>query len=161
MISRDWFDWTNSGIGLCGLTLTVWAVVQATGAKKAASRAEASILRHNAEGDFGSLTQKAKELHTYVENDQLSEARLRTSDLRSDLAAAVGRHELHLTSKIKELREKQVDLKLVTDGLNPEVGALSRSQRVRLLRITGAILELIAWQWGALRTHAEKGASNG
>jgi hypothetical protein len=34
MILRDWFDWTNSGIGVAGLALTVGAVFQATGGKE-------------------------------------------------------------------------------------------------------------------------------
>jgi len=160
-IPRDWFDWTNFGIGFAGLGLTLWAVKQATGAKTAANRAERSLQRHNAEGDFAVLVQKASELYGFVENGKLPEARLRTADLRSDLAAAIGRHEEFLNSRIGQLREKQVDLKLMTEGLNSEVGALSNSERVRLLRITGAILELIAGQWGQLRSRAEKGVSNG
>jgi len=161
MILHDWFDWSNAGVGVAGLGLTSWAIWQATGAKSAAQRAEKSLQRHNAEVDFGSLAQKAKELHGYVESGKMSEARLRTTDLRSDLALAIHHHEPFLGTLLNQLRDKQFDLKLVTDGLNRESADLSRSERIRLLEITGAILDLLAGQCGELRSKVEEGASNG
>jgi hypothetical protein len=35
-IPRDWFDWPNATVGGTGLLLTLAAIFQATGAKKAA-----------------------------------------------------------------------------------------------------------------------------
>ena len=159
-IPRDWFDWTNFTIGLSGLVLTLWAIWQATGAKKAARRAEQSVIRHNAEVDFGSLTRMAKELHGYVEGGMMSEARLRTTDLRSELALAIRLHEAFLGDQLNLLKEKQLDLTLVTDGLNRESKDLSKSERIRLLEITGAIMDLLAGQCGKLRSSVERGASN-
>ena len=161
-ISRDWFDWSNASVGIVGLMFTLWAVWQAKGAKAAAQRAERSVTRHNAEVDFGSLTRMAKELHGYVETGMMPEARLRTTDLRSDLAVAIRHHENFIVGKkLSNLREKQIDLKLVTDGLNQNSGSLSASERIRLLGITGAILEVLAGQCGELRSSAEEGASDG
>ena len=54
-----------------------------------------------------------------------------------------------------------MDLKLVTDGLNGDMSALSPSERIRLLRITGAILEMLAAQSGGLRASSEEEASHG
>jgi len=42
------FDWTNSGVGLAGLALTVGAIVQATSAKKAATEARDAVRYHDA-----------------------------------------------------------------------------------------------------------------
>jgi hypothetical protein len=161
MILHDLFDWTNSGVGGAGLLLTVGAIWQATGAKKAARRAENSVFRHNAEVDFASLARMAKELHGYVESSRMPEARLRTTDLRSELALAIRHHEKLLGNRLDLLKGKQLDLKVVTDALNRESGALSQSERVRLLEITGAILDVLAGQSGRLRSKAEKGAFHG
>jgi hypothetical protein len=161
MILHDLFDWSNAGVGVTGLGLTLWAVAQATGAKTAAERAENSIRRHNAEVDFASLARMAKELHGYIENGKTPEARLRTTDLRSDLALAIRVHEVFLGAQFSQLKEKQVDLALVTEGLNRKAGDMSQTERVRLLRITGAILDLLAGQCGKLRSSVEKGESNG
>jgi len=158
-IQRDWFDWTNFGVGTFGLILTCLAFLAATGAKRAAERAERSVQRHNAEGDFHSLARLAKDIHGYVENGSLREARLRTSDLRSELAAALGRHKPFL-GRLAVLESKQLALKLVADGLNPASAPLTNPERIRLLKITGAILEELSGQWGDLRFAAEKGASD-
>jgi len=160
-ISRDWFDWSNAGVGVVGLGLTLWAVAQATGAKAAAQRAEKSVRRHNAEVDFASLARMAKELHSYVEGGMMSEARLRTTDLRSDLAIAIRLHESFLGNQRHQLEDKHLDLTLVAAGLNRKSGELSQSEKVRLLGITGAILDLLAGQCGELRSSVEKGVSNG
>jgi hypothetical protein len=157
MIPRDWFDWTNASIGGMGLLLTIAAIVQATGAKRAARRAEQGVIRHNAEVDFGSLTRMAKELHGYVEGGMMPEARLRTTDLRSELALAIRLHEAFLGDQLNLLKENQLDLTLVTDGLNRESKDLSKSERVRLLEITGAIMDVLAGQCGELRSNVERG----
>lgn len=117
--------------------------------------------RHNAEVDFGSLARMAKELHGYVETGMMPEARLRTTDLRSELAVAIRHYEAFIGRQLNHLREKQIDLKLVTDGLNRGSDSLSASERVRLLGITGAILEVLASQCGELRSSVEKGVPNG
>lgn len=160
MILHDLFDWSNAGVGVAGLGLTLWAVRQATGAKQAARRAEQGVIRHNAEVDFGSLTRMAKELHGYVESGRMPEARLRTTDLRSELALSIRLHAEFLGGQLHLFREKQVDLALVTDGLNQESKDLSRSERVRLLGITGATMDLLAGQCGELRSSVERGGSN-
>jgi hypothetical protein len=160
MILHDWFDWSNAGVGGVGLLLTLAAIVQATGAKSAARRAEQSVIRHNAEVDFGSLTRMAKELHGYVEGGMMPEARLRTTDLRSELALAIRLHEAFLGDQLYLLKEKQLDLTLVTDGLNRESEDLSQTERTRLLEITGAIMDVLAGQCGELRSSVERGGSN-
>jgi hypothetical protein len=161
MILHDLFDWTNAGVGGVGLLLTIAAIIQATGAKAAARRAENSVFRHNAEVDFASLARMAKELHGYVEGSRMPEARLRTTDLRSELALAIRHHEKLLGNRLDMMKGKQLDLKIVADALNREAGSLSHSERVRLLEITGAILDVLAGQCGGLRSKAEEGAFNG
>lgn len=161
MILHDWFDWTNSGIGAVGLVLTLGAIWQATGAKDAAQQAGKSVRQHVAEVDFDLLMRLAKDLHGYVEEGRMPEARLRTTDLRAELAVAIRHHETFLGSNAHRLKEKQVDLAMVADGLNRTMGNISESERVRLLRITGAILDLLAGQCGTLRSGVDKEAAHG
>jgi hypothetical protein len=54
MILHDWFKWSNAGVGVVGLGLTLWAVWQATGAKKAAREARQAVYRRNATDDIES-----------------------------------------------------------------------------------------------------------
>jgi hypothetical protein len=161
MILHDLFDWSNASVGVAGLVLTLWAVWQATGAKKAAESAENSVRRHNAEVDFASLARMAKELHGFVESGMIAEARLRTTDLRAELALAIPNHRSFVGAHLTALRKKQVDLVLVADGLNRGSDTLTRSERIRLLGMTGAILEVLAGQCGELRSNVEREATNG
>lgn len=160
MIVHDAFDWVNASVGGVGLVLTIAAIAQATGAKSAARAAERGVRRHNAEVDFASLARMAKELHGYVEAGRMPEARLRTTDLRSELASAIRVHGSFLGNQLRQLEDKQVDLRLVTDGLNRRMEELSQSERVRLLAITGAILDLLAGQCGELRSSAGREVPN-
>jgi len=161
MILHDLFDWSNAGVGVTGLGLTLWAVAQASGAKKAAEKAAKSVRHHNAEVDFGTLARMAKELHGYVEGGMMPEARLRTTDLRSDLSSAIRLHETFLGKDLDRIQEKQVDLKLVADGLNRDSDPLSSTERIRLLGITGGILDLLSGQCGKFQSGFEKGVPNG
>jgi len=81
--------------------------------------------------------------------------------LRSELALAIHHHETFLGDHLNLLKEKQLELTLVTDGLNRETNDLSKSERVRLLVITGAILDVLAGQCGELLSSAEKGVLHG
>ena len=74
----------------------------------------------------------------------------------SDLAVAIRHYEAYIGKHLKNLREKQIDLALVTDGLNRKEDSLSSSERVRRSKVTGAILEELAglcgeWQFSVER----------
>jgi hypothetical protein len=160
MAIHDLFDWTNASVGAAGLVLTVFALLQATGAKKAAQQASKNIRQHNAEVDFNSLARIAKELHGYVEDGRMSEARLRTTDLRSELATAIRTHGRFVANELSRLRERQIDLKLITEGLNGGPETLSSTERIRLLRITGEILEALAGLSGQFRSQVDTEVSS-
>lgn len=161
MVAHDWVDWTDFGLGWLGLALTLWAVRQATGAKQAAKNTARSLLRHTAAADFEALMRSAKELHGYVQQGSMAEARMRTTDMRMDLAAAVKQHSRFLKEEAANLQQKQLDLKLIAEGLNRTPGRLSHSEKTRLLGITGAILEMLAELHGQLWSSVEREVSNG
>ena len=161
MAAHDWVDWTDFCLGWLGLALTLWAVYQATGAKQASKHTANSLLRHTAAADFEALMRSAKELHGYVQRGNMAEARLRTTDMRMDLAAAVKQHMGFLKDEAAKLQEKQLDLKLIAEALNQTPGKLSHSEKTRLLGITGAILEMLAGLHGQLWSSVEREVSNG
>ena len=59
-------------------------------------------------------------------------------------------------NQINRLKDKQLDLTLVAEMLNQKVDDVSQLERVRLLKITGAILDVLAGQCGELRSDAER-----
>lgn len=80
MNAHDSFDWANAGVGVVGLLLTVGAVVQATGAKRAARAASAAIYRRNAKDDVERLHRLAFEILTAVETSQFEVAIYKARD---------------------------------------------------------------------------------
>ena len=65
MILHDWFDLSNSGVGVAGLILTVGAIWQATGAKKAATEARQAVYRRSAADAMVEIVRIAEQLITY------------------------------------------------------------------------------------------------
>ena len=71
MILHDWFDWTNSGVGVAGLALTAGALWQATGAKKAASDARQAVYRRNAAEDLARISDLSAKFLMAIETGQI------------------------------------------------------------------------------------------
>ncbi|HZB89786.1 MAG TPA: hypothetical protein VE291_14095 [Terracidiphilus sp.] len=74
MIVRDWFDWSNAGVGLAGLALTVGAIWQATGAKSAAQEARRAVYQRNSAEDINRVLGLALDFSTalQMERDELA-----------------------------------------------------------------------------------------
>jgi hypothetical protein len=84
MILHDLFDWSNSGVGVAGLALTVGAIWQATGAKKAAQDARHAVYRRNASDDLRRLERLATGLLTAIETEEYDLASHEARDLISE-----------------------------------------------------------------------------
>jgi hypothetical protein len=82
---------------------------------------------------------------------------LRANDLRIELQTAVSSHQPFLGSELTLLEVKQLELKLVAEGLYEESGVINPLERVRLLKITGEILDVLARQSGKLRNAEAEG----
>ncbi|MGA2166972.1 MAG: hypothetical protein ABSG62_02090 [Terracidiphilus sp.] len=80
-IPRDWLDWTNASVGGVGLLLTIAAIVQATGAKRAAKEAREAIWQREASDSFSELGGLAGELVQLLQFERPSEAAVRVRDL--------------------------------------------------------------------------------
>jgi len=64
MILHDWFEWSNAGIGLSALVLTLGAIWQATGAMSAAIEARKAIGYRNATESFAEVVRLAEQFAT-------------------------------------------------------------------------------------------------
>ncbi len=81
MILHDWFDWSNAGVGAAGVVLTIGAVWQATGAKKAATEAREAIWRREASDSFSEVERIAGELALLLQLERPNEGAVRARDL--------------------------------------------------------------------------------
>ena len=95
-IPRDWFDHMNSVVGFVGLTLTVWAVIAARGAKAAADEARNAVRRKGASDDFAKLASMAGKLVGAIQSEQAAEAVVRVSDLAAEIPRDRAKFERYL-----------------------------------------------------------------
>ena len=81
MVLHDFFDWSNSGVGVAGLALTLGAIWQATGAKKAAKEARNAVSRRNAADAMVEIVRTAEQLSTSVLYERRVEASIQLREL--------------------------------------------------------------------------------
>jgi hypothetical protein len=70
-IPRDWFDYTSFVVARVGLVFTLWAVQQATGAKKAATEAREVIFRREISFVIAEILSLTLDLAGHIEADRL------------------------------------------------------------------------------------------
>jgi hypothetical protein len=104
MLLHDWFDWTNSGVGAAGLLLTVGAIWQATGAKKAATEAREAIWKREASDSFSELGGLAGELAQLIQFERPNEAAVRARDLVIRIPRDRARFERFLAADSDKLK---------------------------------------------------------
>lgn len=106
MLLHDLFDWSNAGVGVAGLALTVGAIWQATGAKSAARAAKAAISKRLASDAFAHIEKIAAELTLLLQLERGIEAAVRARDLVSNIPrdrAQFGQHLGGDSDKLKVL----------------------------------------------------------
>lgn len=78
---HDIFDWSNATVGAVGLVLTVGAIWQATGAKKAALEAREAVFQRNASDSLAEVSRLAESCIEYLSLERPIEAGIRARDL--------------------------------------------------------------------------------
>jgi hypothetical protein len=103
-VPRDWFDYMNTAVSFVGLALTVWAVIAARGARAAANDARNAVRRKGASDDFAKLASMAGKLVVAIQSEQAAEARVRASDLASEIPRDRAKFERFLGADSVKLR---------------------------------------------------------
>jgi hypothetical protein len=101
---HDSFEWTNAIVGGVGLLLTIAAVFQAAGAKRAAIEARSAIRRQSASDAFSEHATTAEKLVNAVQRERPGEAAVRSSDLVAQVARDRARFEGFLAADSVKLK---------------------------------------------------------
>jgi hypothetical protein len=151
MILHDLFDWTNSGVGVAGLALTVGAIWQATGAKKAAREARGAIYRRNAADAMVEIVRIAEQLNTSVLYERGTEASIQLRELAMRIPRDREEFAKFLASDIDKLMEVESSCKRWADFFAQGEFPLNAAQKRYLFGETlNTVQELSAIQ-GRLR----------
>src|ERR1700761_6439927 len=126
MFPHDWLDWSNAGVGVGGLVLTLGAVWQAAGAKKAASEARDAAYRRNTSDDLRRLDRLASSLLTAIQTEAYGLASHQARDFISECLYIREHHRARLGHDGGKLDQAFVLIRDISRGLQggPDSGNL-------------------------------------
>jgi ribosomal protein L31E len=151
MMLHDLFDWSNAGVGAVGLVLTIGAIWQATGAKKAATEARKAVYRRSAADAMVEIVRIAEQLNTSVLYERGVEAVIQLRELVFRIPRDREEFASHLASDGDKLRELESNCRRWADILGPGDFPLSAVAKKYLFNETlNTVQELSAIQ-GRLR----------
>ncbi|HTW81623.1 MAG TPA: hypothetical protein VME23_18900 [Terracidiphilus sp.] len=155
MILHDWFDWSNSGVGVTGLALTVGAIWQATGAKNAAREAREAVHQRNAADSFAEIMRLAEQFTTWVECERWAEAVVQIREISLRLARDKGEFSRFLDSDADKLEEVESDCRKLAGLLHGGAFPLGSRAKRDLFNDSLAIAHEISGILGRIRARAE------
>jgi hypothetical protein len=141
MILHDLFDWSNAGVGVAGLLLTVGAVWQATGAKSAAQDARHAVYRRNASDDVRRLERFAFSLLTAIETEQYDLASHQARDFISECLDVREHHRSRLGADGGKLDVAFGLVRAISRGI--QAGAKRRDMIESAQRVVGDMSRLV------------------
>jgi hypothetical protein len=115
--SRDSYDWFSIVAGLLGLFLTILAIVQAKGAKKAATDAKEAIWNRAASEYFQELAKLSERLVELMQLDRIHEAAVRARDILAKIPLERTRFERFLGADSGRLEGIQRDFERLSGWL--------------------------------------------
>ncbi|HEY2496195.1 MAG TPA: hypothetical protein VGK24_03925 [Candidatus Angelobacter sp.] len=136
---------------LAGVFLTIWALIEATGARRAAQEAREAVWLGNAVEEFKSLNKLASEFLGYVENNQIDAAALRARDLSAGILTAKQRWRRFLSDKrIARLEEASAQVSVISRTLVTQEGPSTLTGKQRILRFSHEVVQIIAEEAGTI-----------
>jgi hypothetical protein len=156
MILHDWFDWSDYGVGVAGLALTVGAVWQATGAKRAATEAREAVYHRNAADAFAEIVRLAEQFATWVECERRAEAVVQVREIVLRLARDRGEFDRFLASDAGKLKEVESNCQRLADMLGYEEFPLSASAKRELFSDTLMIVHELSAVLGRVRAKGDQ-----
>jgi len=158
MILHDLFDWSNSGVGIIGLALTVGAIWQATGAKKAATEAREAVYRRNAADAMVEIVRIAEQLNISVLYERRVEASIQLRELVFRIPKDREEFAIFLGSDSDKLRSVESSCKRWADFLLQGEIPLNAAEKKNLFNETlNTVQELSGIQGRLRRTLDQEG----
>jgi hypothetical protein len=119
--TRDSYDWLNLLLAVVGFGLTIVAIFQATGAKRAATGAREAVWRRTASAEFQRLANLGAQLDFYAKYEKRVETAAINSILRPAYSEARRNFESELaTASKKDLDEIELSLNNFSNWLTTE-----------------------------------------
>ncbi len=155
MMLHDSFEWSNAAIGGFGLLLTLAAIVQATGAKQAATGARNAVHHRNAADSFAEIVRLAEQFATWVECERRAEAIVQVREIVLRMAHDRGEFGRFLSYDADTLRGVELSCQRLADFLGQGEFPVSAAAKSELFRETLKIVQDLSAILGRLRARYE------
>jgi dsDNA-binding SOS-regulon protein len=156
MILHDLFDWSNSGVGLAGLALTVGALWQATGAKRAATEAKEAVYRRNAADSFAEILRLAEQFATWVECERRAEAVVQVREIVLRMARDRGEYDRFLGSDADKMKSVESSCQRLGDSLGYSEFPAGATEKRELFGETLKIVQDLSGILGRIRARSDQ-----
>jgi len=148
-------------VGIFGLVFSIKAWKKATEAEKAAKEAREAVRQGNAAEEIGALADKAKELLTYVQQNQFQAACPCGRDLVAGINRAKQRWQAYFATAetIQRLEKTAKEVEKVSIVLSTRPEDISPDEMDRLLNFCHRVLRILSGEAGRMASHVESGPS--
>jgi hypothetical protein len=156
-LSQSMFNLIASIASIAGLGISIWTLIVATGARRAANEAREAVRKGNATEEFKNLTRIADEFLTHVEADQVPAALVRARDLMSAMSLASSRYGRFLTVDGRNTFEEAYgQISIISRSLSANGAPSSPQQKDKLLKICHGVIKDMSNETGTLFSHLEE-----
>jgi hypothetical protein len=142
---------------VCDVALSIYVIVIATGARKAAMDAREAVRKGNAAEEFKNLSGIADEFLSHIEADQVPAALVRARDLMSAMSLASRRWGRFLTVQGRNnFEEAYAQISVISRSLSSNGAPSTPQQKDKLLKICHGVVKVMSTEAGTLFSSLEE-----
>jgi hypothetical protein len=151
------FNWIAGIASIAGLAISIWTLIVATGAKKAAGEAREAVRKGNAAEEFKDLSRVADEFLNHIESDQVPAAVLRARDLMSAISLASRRWGRFLSADSRnKFEDAYGQISVISRSLSTNGPPATPQQKDKLLKICHGVVRTMSNETGTLFSELEE-----
>jgi len=151
------FDLIAGIASIVGLAISVWTLVVATGARKAAKEAREAVRKGNAAEEFKNLSRISDEFLSHIESDQVPGALMRARDLMSAISLASNRWGRFLSVQSRNnIEEAYSQISVISRSLSTNGAPATPQQKDKLLKICHGVVGAMTKETGTLFSELEE-----
>lgn len=140
-----------------GVAISIWTLIVATGAQRAAREAREAVRKGNAAEEFQDLSRIADEFLSHIEADQVPAALVRARDLMSAISLASRRWGRFLSVEGRNnFEEAYAQVSIISRSLSANGAPSTLQQKDKMLKICHGVIRAMSNETGTLFSELEE-----
>jgi len=140
-----------------GVAISIWTLIVATGAQRAAREAREAVRKGNAAEEFQDLSRISDEFLSHIEADQVPAALVRARDLMSAISLASRRWGRFLSVEGRNnFEEAYAQVSIISRSLSANGAPSTPQQKDKMLKICHGVIRAMSNETGTLFSELEE-----